>query len=1121
MNAIPTQNNINAVVDSVVANANSATKIVNATVKSISDIAAKTAAAAKKVNVGTIELVINSYKTLISNIVSTICSNENENGNKVSELVNRVDEYSNNPNKDIKINTYTSVDVSMKVLRLMNNMFAVVERLSNFKLGFFAMRRLKKNITVFAGLLKSIITEFGDVFTSIDANALMNDVMGVLVSEPSTVERVSSVLQTSEYEKLSDAKTITKQGKVGLLDVLYKTFAVIDMMTKLKAPNFMKLKLQFILISLALKTVSKALIGISNDLQPIVEQVEGDQLDKTMKNIKNVFSSMRQIFKDTAVIAGLSILVILGFPFIWLAIKSISILISSIEIVIKKSVAIDGKGINTISDIIATIKNVGLNIVLLALLAPAMVLAMVIVMLYLGTLVLFLFTVNFISKFIKEISEEINKNIKSLILMFTLFLLVGVGILLLAIYAPVFMDALTWRIIPFLLAIVAGIVILFVMTKIGAKFAQKAVTSTSQMVISMLLVLGLMTVMGVFLLAMSKISEQILTSDAILSIILLIGLIVLLSGVLIGLGIALSAASAFIAIGLATLGMVAALLGVLLIVLLAVVALQAVSKKIKPKDFTKIIANIGCVSLLVTALGGIGTALVFTLPLITIAIASFTPVMVLLGMLVGCLSMILTLAKTPITEDIRDSVVSTVKSIGSIVKAIGEVVGEDSRKSLKQMRKGKKFLRQVKKSVKQIFKIAQTLNALQKITLNKTTILTNVQTVFEFVNDLNAKLDEFMKVEPVEANVTGNALMDKVIGGALTRIKQRANIKAEKRRNAQARERLNSVEKVITTIGNIIEAINSLQEFTLDEAAKSKVTKNMGMMFAFVDDLNIKITEFMSATYDAKIPFLAHAAEKKKLKRTNEKLSKVEAIVVSLGSILDTIQSLKDAKLDDNIKKAVTDNITNIFTLTTDISETVNENIEKLSKTTKTKEVKNTLSPIIEHLTNLNDQINRTASIDSNGLKTNLDNFSTFISKVNEVDVSKVESIHNMFEKMADFSNSIHGDFDKLAEALSEKLLPVLEDLKEIMHDVPEKLDRGFQNTSASIAAAGSLQTPENIGAQIQRENPNLTTEETDKLIKHRINEHAQQRSQSVEGKIDELIEMLSNSYIRVKLSNS
>jgi hypothetical protein len=74
------------------------------------------------------------------------------------------------------------------------------------------------------------------------------------------------------------------------------------------------------------------------------------------------------------------------------------------------------------------------------------------------------------------------------------------------------------------------------------------------------------------------------------------------------------------------------------------------------------------------------------------------------------------------------------------------------------------------------------------------------------------------------------------------------------------------------------------------------------------------------------------------------------------------------------------------------------------------------------------------------------------------------------------------------------------------MVDVPEKLDKGFSNTSASIAAANQSPTTRGYMAQVKREEPNISEKEAERKAVERMNEKAQADSNGIAAKLDELI---------------
>ena len=166
----------------------------------------------------------------------------------------------------------------------------------------------------------------------------------------------------------------------------------------------------------------------------------------------------------------------------------------------------------------------------------------------------------------------------------------------------------------------------------------------------------------------------------------------------------------------------------------------------------------------------------------------------------------------------------------------------------------------------------------------------------------------------------------------------------------------------------------------------------------------------------------------------------------------------------------------------------------------------------LDVLEQINSRITQLAAITPQqvkGIEKTIDNYVRFVDKINTVDVAKLETSARMFEQMSKFSSSIKGDFDALAESLGDKLLPVLTELKEVMETVPTKLDIGFQNTSASIAATTAPVNTANVTAQVERENPTMSKEDVDKIVQSRIKDYSRQESNGVVAKIDELISLL------------
>ena len=145
------------------------------------------------------------------------------------------------------------------------------------------------------------------------------------------------------------------------------------------------------------------------------------------------------------------------------------------------------------------------------------------------------------------------------------------------------------------------------------------------------------------------------------------------------------------------------------------------------------------------------------------------------------------------------------------------------------------------------------------------------------------------------------------------------------------------------------------------------------------------------------------------------------------------------------------------------------------------------------------------------------DSYIKFFDKINSVDLVKLRTTVTLFEKMAEFSESINGDFEELAESLNEKIAPLLEELNKGMERVGEKVEKSGADMSASISAnSNSNMSPSTMEAQVKRENPSMTQEDIKKTVDQRMADQARQQSSGLESKIDELIELFRTGQARV-----
>lgn len=1110
MNAVPTQNDIKGIVDAIVANTSITTQIIDTTLKSIGEIVGKTKLNTNIKGLKTIEEMIVSYKDIVNNIISTICQNDNADNKDLSTLLGRVTEY--DPKKKQNITKYTVVDSAMQLTTVVDGMLNIFKKIGNFKLGFLGMRRLHTNIILFKNALGIIVNDMISMFSGLISQEDIDMLIGSLVKQPDTIERIEELNKDGNK---TNAYTIqeTKKGRLGLLDVFEKVFSIIDMLNKLKVPNLIMLKVRMMFIKMGLTSVTNELIdwanttitpdketallrlentivgkkgiggvnGVVNALTMITDNlrrikfkqkdrnilkyaldglhtiIDGlinlrasfnklgrGNLIKAIKKANQTIDLIVETFENTRKLIGNGLLIVLFMPVIRLAVIAIGGFIDTVNKRLAGKKLKDITVLDQLVDITKNLREISVNLVVTGLLAVPAMLAMLIILPFVGLLGLFVVGLYTLTQLISIVSNGVIDNLETINKMIASLLFVGVAILLFALATPVIVWAIQDNIIPFLLFLGGAIALLFVVSFVArfmAKFAQDNMLQAS---ISLIIIMGALIAAGLVILFAAGIGMLLRNADAWINIAIMIGGMIAVSAIVVGLGIALSFASPYI--GWATAGLVPlmALLGLMMAAGITMVVLSKLKfdfgKYTPGKDY---------------AAGDVGAG---------------------------------------------SGIVGNVGMIIGFVKYLVAKLSDVDRKDIKKMRQSKRLMRQVNKTVKQIVKIADNLNYLQDIKLEKDAILNNVESIFVFIKDLEVKIQDFMRPEGLKES-------DGTIKTAITNVFKQTVSGIQKRHEmGQAKRALNKVDKVVTRLNDIGGALSSIAELKLTGEFKTAITDNLNSIFNFIKELDTKIAEFMVADINPDDVVDAQKMSKREWRKANKKLSKVEATIGTIHGITDALNSIKELKLDDKTQQLITTNIGIAFNSVESIAGIITGKVDNIKIDADDIEK---LTPLVDYLGALNDGFNNIANVDPTKVEKNIGNYIKYVDKVNSMQVEKVQKTAQLFEKMHEFSVDIKGDFDKLAEALSEKLLPVLEDLKEVMGVLPEKIDSGFQNTSASIAATNAAPTTENVTAQVNRENPNLTKEEIDAMVKTRINEKAQADANGVSAKLDELISLL------------
>ena len=201
------------------------------------------------------------------------------------------------------------------------------------------------------------------------------------------------------------------------------------------------------------------------------------------------------------------------------------------------------------------------------------------------------------------------------------------------------------------------------------------------------------------------------------------------------------------------------------------------------------------------------------------------------------------------------------------------------------------------------------------------------------------------------------------------------------------------------------------------------------------------------------------------------------------------------------------------------IKDTSNKVIELVTGTKLSKDYTEKVKNIYENSSNLNkilssfsklsntmSDMNHVSDKDVENNTKLVGNYIKFMDKVNTLKVENVRTMTNMFEKMYEFSKSINGNFDKLADALVEKIAPLLAELKELLAKVPEHVQSSAASISSTIINTSgnpATWTPQNI--------KNTSKSVTDSTEQERIKSEQIMKAKQAKAEQERISELLSD----------
>ena len=322
-----------------------------------------------------------------------------------------------------------------------------------------------------------------------------------------------------------------------------------------------------------------------------------------------------------------------------------------------------------------------------------------------------------------------------------------------------------------------------------------------------------------------------------------------------------------------------------------------------------------------------------------------------------------------------------------------------------------------------------------------------------------------------------------------------------------------------------------LQSINLDEG---KIKSNVSKITGTIDFLNSLLTEQREKPKSEDAPWYKEVLNKipifSSLSSLLDAISNFGTVAIAMLSvgmitlIATNLKTIQDIDLDEEIIKTKTNKILKICNdLTTslnndseisfneekiklfgdytnglsDLIKTINElDVEKIDPFTKLYNIKISNLSSVSKFTN--EILKMSTNVNSLKVK-KVDKCIKFIDKANSIDVEKIKSIRDMFEQMTRFSESMKGDFDKLADVLSYKLVVVLEKLQETISGIPTNVsvsqNTGSQNNSTNTLVPNTQSKQQTQVSTVQPQN-------NDKINKNLVD---------IKDSIDDMIALLTS----------
>ena len=814
-------------------------------------------------------------------------------------------------------------------------------------------------------------------------------------------------------------------------------------------------------------------------------------------SFKRSIKAIKLIFANIIIAALLAPFAMIAMIVLTVALLAFIPLFTIMTMVSKFIVVISFAAFNSFKRSIKAIKLIFANIIIAALLAPFAVIAMIIVTIALLTFIPIILVLRLISKLISKSSIAI----KRLSIIFTCLIFIFLQIILLGVLSILAIVAIIPTVV-FMGMLIGLIFMIKLVGKLASKIPLKSILGL--IMLSVVLMLMLIIAGEVFLISLMASSIVENAGDIFISLAIIAGV----AAAAVGLGFLGMSIAPIIGLAMVGLGMIMFTVGMIFVLALMLLVIQSLSLDpniIKEKVRTVIDTALLVIELLFetdaskddeggekgwfdSVLSFLGKGFIMIIKaILAIAFLALSIVTILLVLFLATeLNLLQKIDLQPgvIKQNVATVIDTALMVISSLFDREKQTDNETDKSWIESVLSflGKGFIMIMQAiiaiaflalsivTILLILFLADKLSSLQKIDLKPELVKKNVATVIETAKSVIATL--FQKDEEGDKDSNKDWIRDvieflgidklKFIVDAIMAIGLLALMVVSVLLLVELAKNLEYIQGVNLNDTDVISKTNTIintANLVVKEMTKPDTTKE------HKDEKGI-----LSGILDALIP-----DDLEKMLDALKVIGRVGmqfACIYLLKTLAENLVTIKE--FPDMV--GITEKVSTITSTADELIKKILGNEGEKLDFNKSKDRLNTLDRVLTIFKNFSNYT------DVGNAEKLTNNYIRFMDKIDTVDLEKLQTTERLFKNMAEFSESISGNFDKLADALNEKIAPLLEKLdkgiQDLNNDVNNNSKKQLQATAESNLADASSDTLKNAAGEDKDKLDKLTTQQ-------------------------------------------